>query len=404
MGIAYRITLRELLRGVLPVALLLCWAGVVQAKMDTALCLACHNASAPKTEDPSKVSLHVDAKLFKSSVHAAFGCPVCHTDIEGFPHKLPTRKVSCEGCHATQSAAFRRSVHANVEKTVPGCLNCHGNPHGILPKRDPASNVYTLNLPRTCGRCHGNAELAKRYGFPDVYALYMDSIHGFALTKDGLLVAAECSSCHGTHEILSRKDPNSRTNRRNIPATCGSCHAGVKADYMDGVHGKNLVAGNLKVPVCNNCHTAHRISEVQTVEWQVQTISTCGGCHQERLRTYRDTFHGQVTALGFSETARCWSCHGSHKILPASDPRSSVAPANLRTTCGRCHKGASASFVSYQPHADPRDKRRFPALYFATLFMNLLLAGVFTFFGIHTVLWLFRSLFHHLSNHSGAGN
>lgn len=394
MGCAHRIARLELPRGWLVVALVVCLASVAQAKMDTPLCLACHNASAPKADHLKGVSLYVNAKLFKGSVHAAIGCPSCHTDISGFPHKLPPQKVSCDGCHPTQSAAYRRSVHAGGVKTIPGCLDCHGNPHGILPKSDPESRVYPLNLPRTCGRCHGNPELAKRYGFPDVYALYMDSIHGFALTQDGLLVAAESSSCHGAHEILSRKDPRSRTARGNIPATCGSCHAGVEKAYFEGVHGKDLLAGNTKVPVCSNCHTAHRISEVQTAAWQVRTVGTCGGCHKERLRTYRDTFHGQVTALGFSETARCWSCHSPHRILPASDPRSTVAPANLQATCGKCHPGATANFVSYQPHADPRDKRHYPALYYATLFMNLLLAGVFTFFGIHTVLWLFRSLFY----------
>ena len=399
MSRSYRIILPQLMWGVLPVALVLCFAGIARAKMDTQLCLACHNASAPKTDHVKGVSLYVNAKLFKPSIHAAIGCPSCHTDIDGFPHKLPTRKVSCSGCHPTQDAAYRRSVHAEGAKKIPGCLDCHGNPHGILPKRDPESKVYPLNLPRTCGSCHGNPELAKRYGFPDVYALYMDSIHGFALTQDGLLVAAQCSSCHGAHEILSRKDPSSRTARGNVPTTCGSCHAGVKASYFEGVHGKNLLAGNQKVPVCTNCHTAHRISDVQTVAWQVTTVGTCGGCHKERLRTYRDTFHGQVTALGFSETARCWSCHSAHNILPASDPRSTVAPANLQTTCGKCHAGATLNFVSYQPHADPHNKLLNPALYYATLFMNLLLAGVFTFFGIHTVLWLFRSLFHR----TGAG-
>ena len=81
----------------------------------------------------------------------------------------------------------------------------------------------------------------------------------------------------------------------------------------------------------------------------------------------------------------------SARVLPASDPRSPVNKANLVQTCGKCHAGANASFVQYQPHANARNRKLNPALYFIRLFMNLLLASVLTFFVIHTILWLIRS-------------
>ena len=40
------------------------------------------------------------------------------------------------------------------------------------------------------------------------------------------------------------------------------------------------------------------------------------------------------------------------------------------------HAGANLSFVQYQPHANARDRKLNPALYFIRLFMNLLLAAV----------------------------
>jgi len=190
----------------------------------------------------------------------------------------------------------------------------------------------------------------------------MDSIHGFALNKSGLLVAASCISCHGSHKILSHKDPQSRTYRTNVPNTCGSCHAGTKAEYFAGIHGKKLKAGDTKAPVCIDCHTAHQISRAENISWQAKTPATCGNCHRKQLSTYSDSFHAQVSALGYVEVARCGNCHGNHAILPASDPKSSVAPANLVATCSHCHAGASASFVSYRPHADARDRKSFPAL------------------------------------------
>jgi len=255
------------------------------------------------------------------------------------------------------------------------------------------SPVFTLNIPQTCGSCHGNPELAKKFGLANVYALYMDSIHGFALTKDGLLVAASCSSCHGSHKILSHTNPESRTYRTNIPATCGSCHAGPEAQYFAGIHGQQLKAGNPQAPVCADCHTAHGIARVQGVLWQMQTSATCGNCHKENYATYLDTFHAQISALGYAETARCWNCHRFHDILPPSDPKSTVAPGNLVATCGQCHADATVSFVSYHPHADPHDRKSFPALYFAALFMDLLLLSIFSFFGLHTILWFVRSFF-----------
>ena len=124
----------------------------------------------------------------------------------------------------------------------------------------------------------------------------------------------------------------------------------------------------------------------------MKTTATCGGCHKEQFETYRDTFHAQVSALGYIETAHCWDCHGFHDIRPSTDPKSTVARANLITTCGKCHQGVNASFVTYQPHADRHDREANLGLWGSWIFMNLLLAGVLGFFALHTLLWLIRSL------------
>jgi predicted CXXCH cytochrome family protein len=246
--------------------------------------------------------------------------------------------------------------------------------------------------------------MAKKHGLPNVYPLYMDSIHGFALSKEGLLVAANCQSCHGSHTILSHKDKQSATYKTNIPSTCGTCHAGITADYESGVHGKAVAAGHLGAPVCSDCHTAHAIEQPTADAFRMQSTPICGNCHKDKFSTYRDTFHSQLSSLGgYVETARCWDCHGAHEILPASDPRSPVAPANLVKTCGRCHAGANASFVQYQPHANARNRKLNPALYFIRLFMNLLLAGTLTFFLIHTILWLILSRYDQIKRQSAKG-
>lgn len=379
-------------------ALLASWFTTAHAAaLTTQQCLDCHNITPTAAQEAQLVSLFVNAKMFHSSVHSVLGCTGCHSDVKAFPHLPAPRKVVCVTCHGEVEAKYGESVHAAVWRKhnlkYPACLDCHGNPHGILAKTNPKSPTYPMNLPRTCGRCHGNPALARRYGITDVYALYIDSIHGFALSREGLLVAATCSSCHRAHRILARSNPQSPTYRNNVPATCGTCHAGVNARYFEGVHGKALKAGSVSAPVCTNCHTVHRIAQVQAVKWQLKTVATCGNCHRQGLRSYRDTFHGQVTMLGFIATARCWNCHNAHDILPPSNPKSSVARRNLVSTCRKCHQDVSASFVTYEPHPNPHDRALNPILYYAALFMNLLLLSVFAFFGLHTLLWFVRSWF-----------
>jgi hypothetical protein len=337
------------------------------------------------------ISCHSEKAALKDSVHGSLSCTGCHSSIQSFPHPEKQTPVNCASCHSDSATTLGQSVHAAAGG--PTCLSCHGDAHFILSAKDPKSATYPANLPHTCGACHGNAQMAKRVGLQEVYSLYMDSIHGFALTQDGLLVAANCASCHGSHGILSKKDPKSKTNHANIPATCGACHAGPLKAFSSGIHGQLLQAGSEDGPVCTDCHTAHEIAKVESAEWQMKTTATCGACHKDEFATYHDTFHAQVSALGYRQTARCWDCHGFHDILPASDPKSTIAPANLTTTCGKCHAGASTSFVKYDPHADSHDSKHYPALHYSAVFMNLLLASVLGFFALHTILWFVRSRF-----------
>ena len=357
------------------------------------VCLSCHGVQGvEKVRKGKPVSLYVDNESFSRSVHGSLPCTTCHTDISQVPHAPELKPVACSTCHADASEAYSESVHgrayAKGDRDAASCADCHGK-HNILQAKNPDSQVYPLNLPRTCGTCHGDPELAKRHRIPvaNAYQLFMDSIHGRALTKSGLLVAANCSSCHGYHRILPASDPQSTVHKSRIPETCGKCHAGVLKIFSTSVHGKAASAGNPVAPVCVDCHTSHEIRRVEMEAWQLEIVRECGTCHAESLRTYRDTFHGQVMALGFTRVARCSDCHGSHDILAVSDPLASVAPGRIVETCRKCHPSANVRFAKYDPHADPSDRGRNPLLFYSSRFMTLLLAGVFVFFGFHTALW-----------------
>ncbi|MDE3199284.1 MAG: hypothetical protein KGN79_00055 [Acidobacteriota bacterium] len=370
---------------------------VARAQTD---CLMCHS---DKTMQDSKGhSIAVDGKTFDASVHGALGCSACHADIKEYPHPEHVTKVECKSCHADQAAALQGSVHAE-SKDHP-CTSCHGDAHSIFPKTDVRSTVYPLNIPNTCGKCHGTNGMAAKHGLKSTFPSYMDSIHGFALSQEGLLVAANCQSCHGSHHILSSKNPASPTYRTNIPKTCGTCHAKIEMKYDAGAHGHGLAKGDKKAPVCTDCHTAHAIVQPTESNFRANTTPLCGGCHEEKLSTYHDTFHSQLGLLGgYVQTARCWDCHGAHDVLPASDPKSMIAPANLVTTCSKCHAGANARFVKYQPHADAYNFKQNPALYLIRMFMNVLLISVLTFFLIHTILWIVRSRREHMKRNGANG-
>jgi hypothetical protein len=364
-------------------------------------CLTCH--SDPGAARANGSSVEVKVPQFAASIHGAAGvaCVDCHVDlakVAEFPHPEKLQPAQCASCHDDAVAAYNTSVHAQARRsgknlTAATCVDCHGT-HDIKPSSDPESRTHHSNLLATCGRCHGNEEIIKRGNIQigNVVELFKDSIHGRALVRSGLTVAPTCTDCHGNHDIRRKDDPASRVYHQTVPVTCGKCHEGIARDYWTSIHGVQVKNGNQAAPVCSNCHTAHDISRTDAPRWKVDVIKECGACHEESLRTYRDTFHGQVTALGYSRVASCADCHGSHTIVPKSDPRSTVNDANRVKTCQKCHSGATESFAKYDPHADPSNRTRNASLFYVSQFMKMLLVGVFAFFGIHTGMWFGRGM------------
>lgn len=362
-------------------------------------CLMCHAAADAKGADGRSIA--VDGAKFASSVHGSVNlkCTDCHTDVSAdkIPHADKLKPVNCATCHEKAVAEYAGTAHGVARKggnsVAATCTDCHGT-HDILRAKDSASRTNHVNLVATCTRCHGDEATMVRGKLPNgnVGDKFADSIHGKALKGAAQMSAPECTDCHGTHSIHPKSDERSAVSRARIPDTCGACHKAERAAYMKGMHGKLRQDGVLAAPGCTDCHSAHGIQQHETPRFQTEVIKECGTCHDEYLRTYRDTFHGQVTALGYSRMATCASCHGAHDVLPASNPASPVSKQNRLKTCQKCHADARPNFASFDPHANRHDKARDPIYYYAAKFMELLLLGVFSFFGIHTVFWLYREL------------
>ncbi|MEN6536782.1 MAG: cytochrome b/b6 domain-containing protein [Bryobacteraceae bacterium] len=269
----------------------LLWAGITgaygQGKTD---CGACHDQAAKIATTP----------------HNPLGCASCHPEITAYPHPKNTRKPACPECHASiareerlgvhgqerakgnqgapdcgvchgdvhevqvpASVSFRKSVpdtcgmcHTEIAEqykasihgqavargigSAPICTDCHGE-HSILRRSQPNSPVSAGHIRETCGRCHGDLRLTRRFGLPSDRLVSFDaSFHGLA-GKAGSQSIANCASCHGYHDILPSSDPKSRVSQKRLPETCGKCHPGAGKRFAIGtvhlVEGRKEPAG-----------------------------------------------------------------------------------------------------------------------------------------------------------------
>ena len=376
-------------------------------KFSSADCLDCHT-------DPTTVRIVNGEKIplaifptngFAKSVHSMLDCVDCHDGIKELLHDKNVPPPNCIGCHDKEGKEYATSIHgmshAMGASGAAECWDCHGS-HEILPVKNSLSPVYKLNLPATCAKCHSNKNLTKEYQieFPEAANQYMDSIHGTALLKMGLIVAPSCDDCHGVHNIKRSVDRDSPINHANVAKTCGKCHVGIEETYDKSIHGQLLAKGDARGPVCTDCHSAHEIVNPTGNNFKAISDERCGKCHEDRLEGYRDTYHGKAMALGrpnsAPEVAACYDCHGFHDILPPSNPQSHLSATNILATCQKCHPGATIGFTQYEPHANPLDKKNYPLLHMVFLAMTGLLIGTFSFFGLHTLVWLFRAVWLYL--------
>jgi cytochrome b subunit of formate dehydrogenase len=185
-------------------------------------------------------------------------CTDCHGSHEIIPAnnaKSPIYKFNvpgtCGKCHTDVNNTFMQSIHgqalARGNQLAPVCTDCHGI-HSIKAHGDPNSPAAEQNVSRDiCARCHEGVRLSQEFGVPGGrVSSYFDSYHGLA-AEGGSVVAANCSSCHGVHNILPSSDPRSTISSANLGATCGKCHQGVtqkftqtKVHLEDGIHPNDI--------------------------------------------------------------------------------------------------------------------------------------------------------------------
>jgi thiosulfate reductase cytochrome b subunit len=375
-------------------------------------CSQCHGShNIIKALDPKSQVFTQIRGMLKKSIHADLECSNCH---EKFLFGKDRPKPACQTCHSDIAKIYDTSVHGKAtgkgEKDAAFCYDCHGS-HQIVKVTDIRSRVNKINLPIVCGKCHSNKKITgdKKHHIsqPDAVNQFLESRHGQALIKRGLMAAPACNDCHGVHDIKPHGHPASPINHKNVPDTCGKCHGIIVDVYKKSIHGQLLLKGDPRGPVCIDCHTSHQIGTMSRVEFKVNSDKVCGKCHQKRLENYRETYHGKASALGQGKVAACFDCHGRHDIYPKKDSRSllfrgkdenGVDKDSLLETCQKCHPKAGPNFAGYWTHASHSDKENYPILFYAFMAMTSLLLGTFAFFGVHSLLWLVRSIFLYTKN------
>ena len=334
------------------------------------------------------------------SVHADLECTDCHVEVKELPHPEEMARVNCGNCHDDVANEYKSHGLLKADGTgkgdVPVCSDCHGK-HDILRVDDRDSRVSAVNMPGTCAKCHENLAITDKHELLNNAAVpaYQNSVHGRA-SLGGAYSAATCNDCHamgGTaHNILDPSDPKSPVNHFNIPSTCGQCHKGIEQDYWEGIHGIEAKRGRADAPVCTNCHGEHGIIEPSDPDSRVSKMrlaeATCAPCHEsaslnekfdlkgERRTSWIDSYHGLKTQAGDVTVANCAACHGVHRILPQSNPASSVNPANLVETCGHCHANITKEMATTTIHGVPGEEQTPMAGQLANIYVYMIIVVI----------------------------
>ncbi|HEX7513443.1 MAG TPA: cytochrome c3 family protein, partial [Candidatus Methylomirabilis sp.] len=213
-------------------------------------CARCHADRA--LIEKRKIPIPYAFQLYQKSVHGlavaagkpAATCNNCHAshqilranDAKSTVYRENIPKT-CGSCHGQETKVYLESIHGTAMRRgfikSPVCTDCHGE-HSISGVQDPDSRVSVAQVTKTCSSCHQALEITEKYGLSgNRVATYQDSFHGLA-ARGGNLTAANCSSCHGFHDVRPSSDPKSSISRNNLAATCGKCHPGASENFARG--------------------------------------------------------------------------------------------------------------------------------------------------------------------------
>ncbi len=316
-----------------------------------------HNIPQDRILENYRDSIH-GAGLFQKGLTVTAVCTSCHTSHFILPHTDPRSSIAkvniartCTQCHARIEAVHRKVINGRLWETephkIPACPDCH-QPHEI---RRVFYDAGMAN--KDCLSCHGKRGLTMTRNGQKI-SIFVDPVK-FAASRHG---QKACAQCHT--EVTPSRTRACETIKSKVD--CSICHAAQVADYRVSLHGQLAAKGDPDAPHCLDCHSYHETQSKRTPSSPTYARNVpllCARCHQrghkaavriksevtDIVQTYADSIHGKaLTESGLVVTATCVNCHSSHRELAPSDPRSTVNPKNLASTCGTCHRGIEEQF------------------------------------------------------------
>ncbi len=362
-------------------------------------CATCHDAAGKSHAFHPGI-----ARAAAGQGKAETSCKACHGSHDVVAVKdaafrfAPVRQAAeCGTCHGQVKTRFLASEHGKGllagKPKAPTCVDCHRTQVTAGSGAEPGA--LKLAQERLCVSCHVGDKAVRENGASTSGFIesFEHSVHGAALAR-GNAKAPTCIDCHGAHDMRYGFDSASKVNKMRVEQVCARCHEVQSREYDASVHGVAIRKGNQDAPACTDCHGEHGILSTKDPRSPVSAANVsarvCSPCHtslkvtekwdlpRDRTQTFADSYHGLAARGGVLEVANCASCHGTHDILPSSDPASRISPANLARTCGAsgCHPGANERFAKAKIHVAATAQEQ-PLLYWiATLYLILIVAVV----------------------------
>lgn len=299
--------------------------------LDTA-CVSCH-------ADPHRGTMKADS------------CSECHSQAswkepKGFDHRT-TRfpleeahaRAACTACHRPEAGQERTLFFGQYAgKTLPGCADCHRDPH-------------QGRLGADCASCHSTASF--RGAAP---ARFDHDRTGWPLRGRHQRVA--CATCHRPGRELSipgadrcetcHRDPHAGQLRTagSGPATCATCHTVdgfLPARFGPDEHQRSrfpLEGAHRAVP-CTACHRMVEVDELPVPFRRAShertrafrtAASACADCHRDPHRGTLDLRAGD---------AGCAACHSVTAWRAVrfdhAATRFALAGRHAAVACAKCH-------------------------------------------------------------------
>ena len=216
----------------------------------------------------------------------------------------------------------------------------------------------------SCLLCHESPGLSMKFPSGEVLSINIDGAKMAAGVHSGKL---QCVDCHTTITTFPHPKIVAKTKRQFQVAqyeSCRGCHAEIYATYLDSVHGRALTLhNNPDVPLCGDCHGTHDQKTADSPSYRLNSPEMCATCHSNAammaeyglsanvFKTYAQDFHGATVMVTQKEStphaveqAVCYDCHGAHNVKSFRTGDPALVRQEVVAACQKCHPDAGQSF------------------------------------------------------------